>query len=145
MAGKYAQGTLLQLNTTGSTYVTVAEITGVEIELGDSDEIDVTSHDTSGSYREFIAGFTDGSVVNFELNFLPGSSTHDQSATGLMGIKGTNKNWRIVLPASASATQMRFAFAGYVRGLTINAPHGDKLTGSGSIKINGAVVFEAVA
>lgn len=142
---KYAQGTLLQLNTIGSTYVTIAEITDITLELGDNEEIDVTSHDTVGQYREFIAGFSDGAVVDFELNFLPGSATHDGSATGLIGIKGTTKNFRIVLPAAASTTQKRFAFSGYVRNLSFGMPHGDKLSGSGSIKINGAVAFEDAA
>ena len=143
--GKYAQGTLLKLNTTGSTYVTVAEITTISVSLGDNEEIDTTNHDTSGNYREFISGFSEGAIVDFEFNFLPGSTTQDESATGLMGVKGTTKNWRIVLPASASTTQKRFAFSGYLRSLDFSMPHGDKLSGSGSIKINGAVTFEAEA
>lgn len=97
-------GTLLQLSDGGGTpvFTTIAEVTNITVGNNARDAIDVTSHDSIGPGREFIAGLLAGAELTIGLNFLPNNTTQRNLTTALQStsssvIFGT---YRIVWPNS---------------------------------------------
>jgi predicted secreted protein len=86
-AGISAKGTLLQRSTDGgTTYVTVSEITDHNVDFS-ADDIDMTSHQTTGPWRERIIGLM-SAQISCDLNFIPGDVTH----SGTAGVVADFKN-----------------------------------------------------
>jgi len=80
-------GTLLKWDPAGGTaYVAIGQvkdISGPDISRGD---IDVTDHDSTLGWREFLPGLPDGGSLSFTIGFDPGNAAHGTAAgTGLIG------------------------------------------------------------
>ena len=73
MAGIKAIGSKLSVNTGNSgspTWTQIANLTSIgEIGL-ESDEIDVTTLDSTGDFKEFIGGAKDGGTIDLEGNIV---------------------------------------------------------------------------
>ena len=94
-------GSLLQLGDGGSPteiFATIAEVRDITPPSMERDVIDVSSHDSTGGWKEFISGWRDGGEVEFEVNWLPTNATHNET-TGFMKTFYTNTvhNWKLVL------------------------------------------------
>ena len=98
------------------------------------DTIDVTSLDSTGGYREFIAGFRDGGEVSFELIFtLPGYDVlNDDFESEAV------QSYSIELPDSNTTT---LAFSGYVTSLGMSIPLDDAIMSDVTIKITGQITL----
>ncbi len=129
-------GTLFQISdmTSSPAFTTLAEIndiTGPDIAVG---TIDVTSLDSTGGYREFIASFIDGGTVALNMNF-----TQVSYNTLLTLINAREVvDIQIVLPDSGNST---FELSGLPVALGAAVPNDDKVTATASFKITGEVTL----
>jgi predicted secreted protein len=96
--------------------VDIAEVISISGPSENTDSYDVTSHDSSNEFREFIAGLHDGGEVSFEANF-KSSDTTGQIALHTDFQGGTSRTCQITLPDSlgnisgtAICTKFEFSF-----------------------------------
>jgi predicted secreted protein len=139
MPGVAALGVVVQFGTTTGT-ATTATLTNVNNVSGldsDVEEIDVTSHDSSGSYREFVASFIDAGEVQFDLNFDPNSATHRASSGGILWLRDQRINapWKITFPGSPVHS---VRFQGFVKSAPFDAPYDDKLSATVTVRVTGS-------
>lgn len=132
----FAGGTLLKIGdgAVSEAFTTVAEVKSISGPQFDTDDIDVTTHDTSDGFHEHIAGLKEGGELGFDINFVPTHATHSL-ATGLLGSYMENgdkrHNFQIVFPDSTT-----WLIPGFVKSFSINAPVDDVLSASVSIKVS---------
>src|SRR4051812_25837907 len=119
----FAQGTLLKIGDGGSpseSFTTIAEVKSIDGPKLDTEDIDVTTHDTSDGFHEFIAGLKNAGELAFTINLVPTHATHSL-ATGLLGryMEDGDKrhNFQVVFPDSTTWT-----IPGYVKTFSIKAP-----------------------
>lgn len=129
----FAKPTLLKKGAT-----TIAEVKSIGAISMQRDALDVTSMDTVGLYRAFIAGLIDGGVVPFGINFLPQNGTHDE-VTGLLKDMddGSTDSYSLTWPN----TQGTMTFDAFMRQFQINAPVDNVLSADCELKIDGKPVF----
>ena len=121
------------MSSSGGTFVAVAEITSVKIGGKKRDMTDVSSFDSEGGYREFIAAFRDGGTVDLGMNFTRAGydDLNDDFENDSM------VDYQIVFPGSIGT----FDFSGFVvSGPDIDAAL-DKISGTCSIKVSGVSGF----
>lgn len=131
------KGTLLKIGDGGGpeVFTTVAEVKSIGGPSFSSDTNDVTSHDSPGAYREFIASLIDPGDLSFDINFVPTAATHNASTGLLRDFQNRiRRNFKLVFPDTAATT---WSFQGIVTGFQLNAPTDDVLSASVTIKITG--------
>lgn len=145
MAGIKAIGSKLSVNTgnTGTpTWTPIANLTSIgEIGL-ESDEIDVTTLDSTGDFKEFIGGAKDGGTIDLEGNIVT-----DEGLTQLYTLANSReiKEFKIEYPQkSGETTAASWKVTGYVS----SCKDGEKtvdglLTFSAGIRVSGAPSFTA--
>lgn len=116
----------------GSAWVALAEINSITGPGMTRDFIDVTSLDSTGGYREFIAGFRDAGTVVLAMNFT--RDTYELMKTDFES--DTKGNYQIILP---DAENTGLDFEGLVTELPLTIPTDDKITADVTIKITGKV------
>lgn len=123
-----ALGTILQIGT--GTPVTVAGLTSIGgLELS-ADTIDVTTLDSDGGYREFIAGFKDAGEVSLE-----GYLKLDEGQQALYDLfeSGAVEDFTIQFPDNLG----KWEFKGVVTGFSTSADLEDPLSFSATIQVSG--------
>jgi len=95
--------------------------------------IDVTSHDSSDGFKEYIAGLRDGGEVAIEGNFIS-TDANGQIAFHTDIQAGTKRYAYIVFPMALGGSQEFYAIA---TGFSLAQPIDDKLGVSGSLKLSG--------
>jgi len=128
-------GTVFQKWASG-TWTPLAEVSSISGPSMTRDFIDVTSLDSTGGYREFIAGFRDGGTVSFTMNF---------TAESYYIMKSDFENndpqfYEIVLPDTDNTS---FEFEGLVTELPLEVPVDDKVSVNVTIKVAGKVTVNA--
>ena len=106
----------------------IAEVNNITGPTKARETIDVTSLDSEGGYREFIASIRDGGTVSFSMNFTPDGyelMNNDFEDDDL-------QSYQIELP---DGTELEFE--GFVMELPLNIVVDDKITCDISIKISG--------
>ena len=132
-----ALGTTLSIGTT--TAVTVAGLTSIGgLELS-ADTIDVTTLDSDGGYREFIAGFKDAGEVSLE-GYLKSAAGEGQKELYDLFESGETEDFSIDFPNGA-----KWAFKGIVTGFATGADLEDPLSFSGAIKVSGKPTLTTAA
>lgn len=130
-------GTLLQVDR-GSGYATIARLTEIGEFRPERDDVEVTTHQSTGGWREFRAGLVDPGELDFT-----GVWQGDASQTALFddllaGVDVDNVYpYRIVLPRGLGT----FACDGYLRNVGINPQLEGRLEFSGTLKWTGAADF----
>lgn len=144
MAKYSAKGTKLEFGDkddgTSTQWTTVAQLRTIDgIGGGDTEEIDVTTHDSPGGYRELLAGFKDGGEVTFEGIYDPNEASHD-AATGLLKMynTGERRDWRIVTTATGNP---EIQFIGFLRSIPLSFPIDGPMTFNATIRVAGEVKF----
>jgi predicted secreted protein len=125
-----ATGTLLKVNNSG--LVTVPEVMRVNCPDVKTDLNDVTSHDSTGGFREFLPGLKDGDQVTAEMNWKPSNAVHKQLR--IDAYAAALKTFNIVLP---DVTDNTCAFSGYITGYPGQANVGEPLKNTLTIKVTG--------
>ena len=145
MAGIKAIGSKLSVNTgTTSTpvWTQIANLTSIgEIGL-ESDEIDVTTLDSTGDFKEYIGGAKDGGTIDLEGNIVT-----DAGLTQLYTLANSRdiKEFKIEYPTKTGETTAAYwTVTGYIA----SCKDGEKtvdglLTFSSSIRVSGAPTFTA--
>ena len=95
--------------------------------------IDVTSHDSSDGFKEYIAGMRDGGEMAIEGNFIS-TDANGQIAFHTDIQAGTKRYAYIVFPMALGGSQEFYAIA---TGFSLAQPIDDKLGVSGSLKLSG--------
>lgn len=123
------------INTTGSTYVQVAEVTNISWPGYKRDAIDVTFMDSVDQFREFLPGLMDGGDVTIEFNWVP--SATDQILTYMTAATATN--FKITYNAGVNVI-----FKGIVTSYQPQSNLGEKLSASVTFKVSGKPTWAAV-
>ena len=132
MAGIWAKGTVLTL---GSA---VAELTSISGPSESADTIDVSSHDSTGDYREFVGGFIDGGEVTVEGN-VKDKAQLDLFKTTL-GTKSSGAT--IVYPTTPAIT---ITFDCITTAFELDAPFEDRLSFTATLKVTGKPAITVAA
>ena len=125
-------------NATTHKWGNIAEInsiTGPGMKRG---TIDVTSLDSTGGYREFIASFRDAGTVALAMNFT--RATYELMLADFES--NVVKNYEIVLPDAENSS---LEFEGLVTELPLSIPADDKITADVTIQVTGQPVLNSGA
>ena len=115
---------------------TVAEINSITGPNMTRETIDVTSLDSTGGYREFIASFRDAGEVTLNMNHTIGGYgdfVADFEASGA----------RIYQITMSNVEASTLIFLAYVTNVTMGIPTDDKATMDVTIKITGQVTLSS--
>jgi predicted secreted protein len=137
MAKYAAFGTILRIgSTSGSGGTAVANVTSIDGPELSLETIDVTTHDSTGGWRQFIGGLLDAGEVPLELVFDPALGTHRNASGGLLHalINRTTTEFTLVLPSSPTVS---WYFNALVTAFQVQAPIDDKLPANVTLKITG--------
>lgn len=136
---KAGVGTLFELRSTGGspyTWTAAAEILTISGPDISAEEIDVTSLDSTGGYKEYITGLRDGGQVTLEMNWISGNAQQ-----GLLRDRvddDTRFTYRIKWPDSP---QTIATFAAVVSSFSMNTEAGSAITASVALRISGQVTW----
>ena len=126
---KWAMGTLLKR--AGTAVAELNNVGGVKLK---ADTIEVTSHDSVGSYKEFVQGMKDAGEVQIEGNFIPGDTNGQIQMLTDFGA-GTTSAYTIDFPAAMAA---QWSFNAVITGWeTLDAKTTDKAGFRATLKITG--------
>jgi predicted secreted protein len=130
-----AQGTLFKIGNGASSevFTTIPECIKLACPNQKFDILDVTSHDSSGGYREYIPGLIDGENAQADVNMIPSNATHILCRTNALA--RTKTNFQIIFPGGGTGAQV--AFAGYLVGLVPQADAGAVLKETITVKVTG--------
>jgi predicted secreted protein len=116
-----------------TVFVAIAEVNSISGPTMQRNQIDVTSLDSTGGYKEFIAGMKDSGEISLSMNFTMGTWGTMKSDFD----SNTARVYKIVLPDSTATT---FQFSGLVTACPFAAITPDeKITCDVTIKITGVV------
>jgi len=115
---------------TPEVFTAVAGVQTINGPTGSAEQIDVSSLDSTGSYREFLAGFKDAGEVSFSIWLDPA----DRGGLDTLYESGATNNFRITFPDTGSTT---LTFAGAVTGFQIGIPTEGAITADTVIKVSG--------
>lgn len=142
MPGKAAFGMVVSFGTatgttTSATLTNVTNISGLD---GETEVIDVTSHDSSSAYREKVASFIDAGQVQLEANFNPNEATHRATTGGILYLRDqrTIVPWKLTFPGSPTHS---VTFQGFVKSAPIDLPFDDKMTMKPVIEVTGSATW----
>jgi hypothetical protein len=127
-------GTLVKIGDGAGSFTTIAELLDIDIGISMNTE-DASSHDQSAAWVERIATLGDGGEVTFDVNYLPGNSTHN-ATNGLLAdlTNRVHRDFEIVFPDGSSTT---WTITALVTGFGPNAPVQGTLTSSITLTISG--------
>lgn len=115
-------------------FVEIGEITNITPPDEDTDDVEVTHQKSPGGRKEFIPGLTDGGTADFDLNWIPGGTTHEFI-----------RQWRSSRERRAS--RIRYpgdvfeTFPAYPKNFSRTVNLGDKLAATLTVKVAGEPVF----
>jgi len=141
MGARFGKGAQLQYESTpgGGGYQTVAGARNITGPGGTVEQIDVTSHDTIGNFRERISGLQDPGELSAEVNFDPNDATHVQLLSDKNA--GTERKWRVRWNAGGSFFHM-WANA-FVTEFTPDSPVDSQLNARLTVTLKSAITFVA--
>lgn len=126
-SGSAAFGTLFIWNN-----YPVAELTTIGGPHSNGEKIDVTNHDSSNAYKEYVLGFLTPGTFEIEGNFIP-ADTNGQAAMIDDHYSTTTRAALICFPAGVGT----FSFNAWIEGFQAMAPVGDKLSFRATIAVSG--------
>lgn len=127
-SGASAYGTFLIWN-----YHKVLEIASLSGPSQSMDPIDLTSHDSTDSFKDYVAGLIDGGEVSIEGNFIKGDANGQiKFHTDMQA--GTKRSCFIVMPMAVGGA---WSFEAIASGFGSEYPFDSKMGISGTLKITG--------
>lgn len=137
MAAKFPKGSLLQSNgvgVTAATYTTIPGVRSISLAGLTADQLDATSHDTAGGFRDKIQGLKDWGTVTFECLWDPQLAEHAQLFDDF---KTGAERWYKLDIQSQGSPVATFEFVGFVQNYPFQVPFDALLTLSVEIAIKG--------
>ena len=133
MAGTFAHGSVLTL--TAPAAGAVLNVVNMGLSGWSADMIEVTDHNSTDKYREFIQGIRDGGEMPVECNYVKTEAIKVQTAFNAGTVMA---NCTLVLPSAAGTLTFNCICSGAPE---IGSSHDDKLTLSFTLKITGKPVL----
>ena len=133
MSATRAQGTTLKFTPADGEQLTVGKLTSVGEISPEAEEVDVTTLDSAGGYREYIQGFRDSGEVEI-------SGYHDGGDAGQKAMRtafdsGKTGAFEVDFPDGSKVT-----FSGFVKSHSIGSAEVDGAIGFGAtLRISGPV------
>lgn len=126
MAATRSQGTTLKFTPDGASQLTIGKLTSVGEIAPEAEELDVTTLESTGGYREYVQGFRDSGEVEI-------SGFHDASDAGQKAVRsafasGKGGTFLVEFPDGSTVS-----FSGFIKSHSI-----------GSAEVDGAIAFGAV-
>lgn len=130
-----AQGTLFKIesDTSADSFATVPEVMKLGCPNQKFDILDVTSHDSSGGFREYIPGLIDGENATAEVNWVPSNAIHIQLRDD--SLDRTLKSFQFVFPGGGTGATLDVT--AYVVGINPQADAGAVLRETVTCKVTG--------
>lgn len=129
--------TFSRATTVFGPFVALAEVMNIDGPTMSRDTPEVTNLDSTGGYREFIAGFRDAGTVSLPMNF-----THATYESMLDDFEDDTRKWyRIDMP---NAQKTRLQFEGLVTACPVSIQTTSQVTSNVTIKISGSVEISEV-
>jgi len=128
-------GTVLKIGNGGTSaevFTAIAEIIDINGPNYTRETIDVTNLDSSGGYREFIAGFRDGGEVSCTGNF---TLAGFDDLMDVYEAQSTERNFQLILADTGETT---IEFAAWVTSISVAARNGQQVTMDFTLKVTGA-------
>jgi predicted secreted protein len=142
MPGKAGFGAVVNFGTTTGTTTSgiLANVTNIGGLDGETETIDVTSHDSGSAYREKVASFIDAGQVTLDINFDPNAATHRATSGGILWLRDQRIicPWVVTFPGTPVH---KVAFMGFVKSAGFEAPFDDKLSMSVTIETSGSATW----
>ena len=133
MAATRAQGTTLKFTPAGGTQVVVGKLTSVGEIAPEAEEVDITTLESTGGYREYMQGFRDSGEL--EITGFHDADDAGQSALRTAFASGASGAFEVKFPDDTAVT-----FSGFIKSHTIGSAEVDGAIGFGAmIRISGAV------
>lgn len=133
-----AKGTLVQLGDGASpeVFTTIGQVRSVAGPTTKAEVVDITTHSTTGSWREKLAVLIDPGDISFPINWDHGDATH-AFLTGLWNLftNLTRRGYRMIFPHAAGYLH----FHGYVSSHAFAAPVDNVLSADITITIDGQI------
>lgn len=135
MSGVSSQGLVISRGNGASpeVFAAIANITSHDGPSKENPEIDVTT--LSSVAKEFLPGLTDNGELSVELNFDPEATSHDLLLDDMD--TRTSHNYKITWPDPSP--HIEWSFNAFVRSFSTASAVDAPLTGSLTLRINGAV------
>lgn len=133
-------GTKIEVNTSGSTWLAVAEAKDIDVPGIEHDIQEATNQDSPNGWVERVAvGVKDGGEISFETNLL--DSDGSQNALITYCGAGTKKSFRVVYPSRTK----KWSFDAFVKSVKPSAPVRGIAMLSVTLALTGANTIEAHA
>lgn len=118
-------------------FTTIAEVTGFSGPTTEANEIEVTT--LASLAKEFIAGLVDNGEVTLEVNAVVKDTQHRQIRQDISN--GTVRNYQIDFndKDGLETTSTIYEFAAFVKSFPLSAAADDKLAGTITLRITGAI------
>ena len=138
-----ASGTLIQISASGASSIGTPSTIPSSIKINAPnckfELLDVTSHDSTGFFKEYIPGLSDGENCTDEMNYVPTNAIHTQIRTDSYA---RALDWfEIVFPApsegSGAGTGSHITFTAYIVGFPPIADVGQVLRVTMTAKVTG--------
>jgi len=136
------QGSTLGVDDGSTGYDLIGGVDNLNIDLGQSDEIDTTDWDSEG-IEEIIGGIVRGGNATFSTNADPeaaGTPTSNYDKLVTLHASQAVKEWQLIIK-SGSTTVATATFDAFVKGLTQSVPATDKLVTNVTLRITGAITW----
>ena len=133
MAKYAAKGAVLAYENPGATWNTVPGVQDFTLSFGETDRIDVTSHDSSGSYREYVNGFKTPADITVPIVW-DGANTHHAYILAAHG--GSAISVKIT---GKEASPKTYSFSALVRNIELSWPIDGAQTASVTLTPTGAI------
>jgi predicted secreted protein len=132
-----AKSTKLEYSASGSSYTDVGELASIsEIGQFSAPDVDVTTVDTTGTNRTFLAGMKTPGTFTFQVYWVKTL----QTAMDTIVTAGTAYYWKVTMPDTST-----FVFNGILKSATVNAIGNpdDVLTLTGTVLMTTGLTFTA--
>ena len=122
----------------GGVYSKVAEVISISGPELSAEQIEVTSLDSTGGYKEFIPGLLDGGTVSISFNYVDGNTNQEALRTRVSTASQGALSYRVQLPDSPLSY---VTFDAIVESFSMSIESGSAITVECSVKISGAPVW----
>jgi predicted secreted protein len=117
MAKIKAKGLAVKYSSNGTTYNTIPQLAEGSLDLGSWDREDVTTHDTSGSTKDYELTMKEPPSIDVNVMLDPADTHHEALRAAYAA--GTLLYWDFILTDTGAAS---YKFTGHITGLKLSGP-----------------------